>query len=235
MLKRKQRILNITLDAMFLAIIILMAYTPIGFLPLGMISVTIIHIPVLLGACLFGKKKGALYGLFFGLVSMFKALQSPVSILDPYFQNPIVSVLPRVLFGFIAGLLFDLVRKFVKNQGLKQGLFFLSGGIATLLHSVMVLSILGFVYSKQLNIDLSSYYASYWIFMGATLTSSSLLEALAGAVLTPLVALPLEKYVLKNYLVSYRNVEKKNKENIYPRGTICVNDDSCDIDIIVKK
>ncbi len=233
--KRRQKILSITTDAIFLAIIFLMAYTAIGFIPLGVISVTIIHIPVLIGAYLFGYKKGALYGLFFGLVSLFKALESPASILDPFFQNPLISVLPRVLFGLISGLLFDAIKKVSKKQIIVQPLIFVSGFALTVLHSIMVLGTLGMLNSETLDELLVGYYASYWAFMGITLGTSSLLEALFGGILTPLVSYPLQKFVYKDKLVvKEKEAKEESNDKIYGRINSFTKD-SIDIDIIVKK
>ncbi|MBQ6544311.1 MAG: ECF transporter S component, partial [Lachnospiraceae bacterium] len=43
------------------AIILIMAFTPLGFIPLPFIKMTIIHIPVILGAVLLGPKYGAFF------------------------------------------------------------------------------------------------------------------------------------------------------------------------------
>lgn len=233
--KRRQKILSITTDAMFLAIIFLMAYTQIGFIPLGVISVTIIHVPVLVGAYLFGYKKGALYGLFFGLVSLFKALENPASILDPFFQNPLISVLPRVVFGLLSGLLFDGIKKISKKQIVVQPLIFISGFVLTVLHSVMVLGTLGLLNSETLDELLTGYYASYWAFMGITLGTSSLLEALFGGIITPLVSYPLQKFVYKDKLFTkQKEISKENNEKISGRIN-SYSKDRIDLDIIIKK
>ena len=239
MLKRKKKILSITIDAIFLAIILLMTYTQIGFIPLGPISVTIIHIPVLIGAYLFGWKKGLLYGIFFGCVSLFKAIESPMSILDPFFQNPFISVLPRALFGFISGLVFDFVKKISKKQIFTQSLTIVAGFILTMIHSVLVLGILGIVYSDTLTELLTEYYASYWIFMGITLGSSSLLEALCGGIITPLVAFPLKQYALKEYISLIEKTEKEkvkvNHEETIKSRIISNSNSQCEILISIKK
>ena len=59
--------------AVFIAVMMVMTVVPVlGYIPLGFMNATIIHIPVLVGAILLGPKKGAALGFFFGLTSMWK-------------------------------------------------------------------------------------------------------------------------------------------------------------------
>ena len=54
---------KMVLTAMFTAIIIAMAFVPyMGYIPLGFMNATIIHIPVIIGAIILGPKTGAFLG-----------------------------------------------------------------------------------------------------------------------------------------------------------------------------
>ena len=66
---RNNQTAELVLTALFAAIIILMAFTPLGYIPLVVINATIIHIPVILGALFCGPKKGGFLGFIFGPVS----------------------------------------------------------------------------------------------------------------------------------------------------------------------
>jgi uncharacterized membrane protein len=55
------------------ALELVLAFSTIGFINIPPISVTTLHIPVLIGAFYFGRKGGTLLGAVFGLVSMWKA------------------------------------------------------------------------------------------------------------------------------------------------------------------
>lgn len=96
---------NTTILGLFTAIIIVLANT-IGFIQVGPLAITIMHIPVIIGAILYGEKFGAVIGLIFGLISMFRAYTqpSPTSFL---MMNPLISVLPRVSFGYLTGLIYN--------------------------------------------------------------------------------------------------------------------------------
>ena len=111
--KRIDIIRNITIDALFLALILLFTYVPqIGYIQvMPTMAITTIHLVVLIGASLFGWKKALLYGLFFGLSSCLKAATAASSQFDTLFINPFISILPRVIFGLVSGLIIDLLKK----------------------------------------------------------------------------------------------------------------------------
>ncbi|PKK96537.1 MAG: hypothetical protein CVV58_05855 [Tenericutes bacterium HGW-Tenericutes-3] len=64
-------------------------------------SVTIVHIPVLIGVFLLPKRYAILLGLFFGIGSWIRSF-TPMGPLDTAFQYPWISVLPRLLFAVAA-------------------------------------------------------------------------------------------------------------------------------------
>ena len=60
---RNEKIRWLTFDAMALAIIALLTLVPfLGFIPVGPLSITILHVPVLIFAYFGGIKRGWLYG-----------------------------------------------------------------------------------------------------------------------------------------------------------------------------
>lgn len=73
------------------------------------ISLTIMHIPVVLAAVLAGLPGGIVTGLIFGLTSLVNAAANPSGVLDPLFVNPLCSVLPRIIFGVAAWGIFKLL------------------------------------------------------------------------------------------------------------------------------
>ena len=83
------------------ALCIVMALTPIGYIPIGPTKATIIHIPVIVAAILEGPLVGAIVGLIFGLSSILNALLFP-TVTSYVFLNPLVSVVPRILVGLVA-------------------------------------------------------------------------------------------------------------------------------------
>ena len=93
------------ITSLFVALTLVLGFTPLGIIPLGFINVTILHIPVIIGTILLGWRTGLLLGFFFGLTSTLRAfgIPTPASALvstlmsaSPVFVV-IMSMLPRLL------------------------------------------------------------------------------------------------------------------------------------------
>ena len=97
--------------ALLMGIMFFLQISRIGYLPVGPIFATTMHIPVLLGACLYGPGVGAFLGLCFGMTSWIQALQGASGAMSFIFMNPGISVLPRVIFGAVAGFSAVALRK----------------------------------------------------------------------------------------------------------------------------
>ena len=67
--ERRERTLFLVETAMLTAIIIIMAFTPLGFLKSGVVEITFLAVPVAVGAVMMGWKGGLILGTVFGLVS----------------------------------------------------------------------------------------------------------------------------------------------------------------------
>jgi uncharacterized membrane protein len=136
---RNKEIKDLTFAAILMAMTVLLSL-PYLLLPIGAVVITIAHIPVLVGAVLLGKKYGALLGAVMGLASM--AIAIFVLGGNAPFTNPVLSVLPRVFFGWIIFIVYQRFTKWFKNRPLAIGL---TMGVSTLIHSVVVLTIMYFV------------------------------------------------------------------------------------------
>ena len=93
------------------AVAVVLGVTRLGFIPwFSGASVTVMHVPVIIGALLEGPVVGAVIGLIFGIFSLLQAAMAPTGPIDVAFVNPLVSVLPRVLIGPAAWLVYRAVR-----------------------------------------------------------------------------------------------------------------------------
>ena len=63
--------------ALMAAIIIVLANTPLGMIQLPIIKATTVHIPVIIGAILFGPLAGAILGGVFGICSLVSNTMAP--------------------------------------------------------------------------------------------------------------------------------------------------------------
>ena len=77
-MKIEKKVMDMSLAGIFTAIIIAMSVVPfLGYIPLGFMNATIIHVPVIIGALLLGPKYGAWLGFVFGMTSLIKATLTP--------------------------------------------------------------------------------------------------------------------------------------------------------------
>lgn len=104
---------QMTIAGLLGATSIVLGVTPLGFIPLPTVAghATIMHVPAILGGILEGPIVGALTGLIFGLHSFLRAS-------NPLFMDPIIALLPRILIGIIA----HIVYKFTKSDILAAAL-----------------------------------------------------------------------------------------------------------------
>lgn len=131
---RNTKTAELVLTALFAAIIIIMAFTPLGYIPLVVINATIIHIPVILGALFCGPKKGGFLGFIFGLTSFIKNTVMPSSlsafVFSPVlaasmvgtsgiFKSAFICFVPRILVGILPYYVYLGVRKAVTSENKK--------------------------------------------------------------------------------------------------------------------
>jgi uncharacterized membrane protein len=108
---------ELILVSLFSAIILILAMVPnVGLISFGAVAITIIHIPVLIGAMTLKRVSSVLVlGLLFGLGTLFAALTRGSTPIDLAFINPLISVLPRILFALIAFYIFKGSRFVIKS------------------------------------------------------------------------------------------------------------------------
>lgn len=128
---RNNKTFQLVLTSLFAAIIIIMAFTPLGYIPLVVINATIIHIPVILGSLFCGPKKGAVLGFIFGLTSFIKNTVMPATlsafVFSPVlaanmmgvagvFKSMFICFVPRILVGVVPYFIYIAVKKVLSSQ-----------------------------------------------------------------------------------------------------------------------
>ena len=103
--------------ALFCAIIIVQNFVPFfGYIPVGPLNLTTIHVTVIIAAIVLGPRDGAIIGGVWGLITFIRAYVWPTSPLATIvFVNPLVSVVPRILIGVVAGYAFIFLRNKIKK------------------------------------------------------------------------------------------------------------------------
>jgi uncharacterized membrane protein len=137
---KRSKIKKIALYGILSAIIIIMSFTPLGFLKVGTFSITFLPIPVAVGAALLGPVGGLYLGSLFGLMSFLQCFgMDPQGVIlleiNPIFTF-ILCVVTRALMGFCCGLIFKFLSKIDKTKVVS---FIVSSFSAAFLNTVFFL------------------------------------------------------------------------------------------------
>ncbi len=173
--------------SMGISIIIIMTFTPLGHLP-GVLAITIVHVPVIIGAILYGPKVGTILGLSMGLASLSKSIVAPTSPLNEFFRNPLVSVLPRLAIGVVAYLVYTHVIKLTRNKTMATAVGALLGSLA---NTVCTLGMLYIVYASQIS-ALNNQIPAHQLIISIAL-SNGILEMIATAIISVPIVLSSTK------------------------------------------
>ena len=170
---------KLTLTGALSALVIVLGITKLGFITLGAAtSITILHIPVILICMLAGLPEGLFVGLVFGSLSLIQAAMSPTGALDPFFVNPLISVLPRMLIAVIAWGLWkalNLIPHMPKTVAAG-----ITGFITTVCHTLFVLGSLYVFKAADVKAVLGG--MGYFALVGAC-GFNVVLEALAATII----------------------------------------------------
>lgn len=177
--------------AMFLAIEIILVITPLGYIPLGPINATTMHIPVIIAGIALGKKAGAQLGFVFGVTSVLNATLRPLPtsfVFTPFityggmsgnWTSLLIAFVPRILLGFLAGLVYEQLTK----RNVNDSISIISGAlVGAITNTVLVLGgiyiFFGAPYAEAANIAFS---ALVTVLLGIV-TSNGIIEAILGAI-----------------------------------------------------
>jgi uncharacterized membrane protein len=197
LISKSKKTLWMAQTAILAAILILMAFTPLGYLKVGTISITFLTIPVVIGAILIGPLSGAVLGGVFGITSFVQCFGmdlfgTTLMGINPYFTF-ILCMVPRILMGLLVGLIFAALTKFDKTKILSFAVASLSGAVINTVLFVGAL-ILFFGNSEYLR----GFGENIIAILGVLITLNALLEAVVCMVAGTAVTKVLSKVITKN-------------------------------------
>lgn len=158
--KTSDKIREFAVTSLFAAIIFLMAFTPIGFIHLGTIKATIVHIPVIIASVILGPKVGAALGALFGLTSLINNTISPA--LLSFAFSPLIPVpgmgrgsilalavcfIPRILVGVVPYYVDLALRNIRKGDGKWRAVSLFAAGVSgSLTNTLLVMGLIHFIF-----------------------------------------------------------------------------------------
>lgn len=167
---RSSRTRKIVVTGILGAIAIILGITHLGFIPwISGASLTIMHVPVIIGAILEGPIVGLGIGLIFGVFSMIQAVVAPTGPSDVMFTNPLIAILPRLFIGPVSWLVYRALSKYQIPALLASGI------VGSLTNTVLVLGMIGI------------FGFAPWPLIGSIAVANGFPEAIAAAILVLLV------------------------------------------------
>lgn len=146
---------NMAVLAMMAAIEILLTLTPLGFLMIGPIRATMLHIPVIITALFLGWKAGLFMGGLFGLISLLMNTFAPTPVsfvFTPFLQiGPYHGTLlslwivlgPRMIFPLAACAVQKALKGFPKIS------IPIAAAVSSFLHTALVMGSIWLIFGDQ--------------------------------------------------------------------------------------
>lgn len=189
----------LTVMGMFSAIILILAFTPLGFIQLPFIKATILHIPVIIGAILLGPRCGAVLGFLFGATSLINNTITPAVssfAFSPFIPLPVtgrgsplallVCFVPRILVGVVPWFVYMGLRK-MTGKRFNAVCLVISGVAGSLTNTLLVMHMIFFffkdAYASVRNVAAD---AVYTVILGI-IAANGIPEAIVAGILTAAV------------------------------------------------
>ena len=135
---------ELTTLGLLTGVLLLMSVTPLGYFHTFGLDISLMMVPVAIGAMLMGPKAGAWLGLIFGATSFYQAVTGSSAFSTMLFNiNPIYAFLlcipTHVLMGFLTGVIFKAAQKVDKK---KTVCYFVGGFFAAFLNTLFFMGVL---------------------------------------------------------------------------------------------
>lgn len=195
-MKKKTDVLVLSQMALMIALMLVLSFTPLGYIPLGFIRPTTMHIPVIIGACLLGPKMGGILGGVFGITSLLKSTFEPTLMsfaFSPFYSvgdisgngwSLVVAIVPRVLIGVVAGFLFRKLRETKLPDTISLAI---SGLVGSMVNTIGVMGLIYKLFGEQFvaakDISMNMLFTA----ISGIVVSSGIPEAIVAAILTAAV------------------------------------------------
>ncbi len=185
---------RIVLYGLFIAIILLMAFTPIGYIKMPFVEITLITIPVIVGAVTMGPVAGLVLGTVFGLTSFAQCFGmskfgTTLFSINPFFTF-IICVVARALMGYLCGVIY---KAFEKRGNTSVWAFGVSSVAGALLNTLFFVGFLLILFGNSDYIMAMRGGANVLAFLAAFVGINGLVEAIACGIVGTAISKALHK------------------------------------------
>lgn len=188
---------QLTVLGLMIAVLVLMSYTPLGYLNIGPLAITFNMIPVAIAAIACGPLGGAVLGAVFGLTSFGQCIGiGGVSAMGAtlFSISPVLAFIqrfvPRFLDGWLLGYLFRWLRKATKNTTLAG---YITGFLSAFLNTVFFMVALVVLFGNTDYVTNLIGGRNIIVFICAFVGVNAICEMISATILTGVISVALKK------------------------------------------
>mgnify|MGYP000078980110 FL=1 len=188
---------QLTVLGLMIAVLVLMSYTPLGYLNIGPLAITFNMIPVAIAAIACGPLGGAVLGAVFGLTSFGQCIGiGGVSAMGAtlFSISPVLAFIqrfvPRFLDGWLLGYLFRWLRKVTKNTTLAG---YITGFLSAFLNTVFFMVALVVLFGNTEYVKNLIGGRNIIVFICAFVGVNAICEMISATILTGVISVALKK------------------------------------------
>lgn len=193
---------EMTAIGLMMGVLLVMSFTPLGYFHTFGLDISLMMIPVAIGAMITGPKAGLLLGFVFGATSFYQALTGASAFsamlmnINPFFTF-LVCIPTRMCMGWLTGKLFMFYKKIDRTNTV---CYFAGGFTAAFLNTVFFMGMLlicfwNTEFIQGINESLGNLNPLF--FVGAFVGLNGLLEMPASCVLGGIISKALGKAIHK--------------------------------------
>ena len=192
----------LTTYALFLAIMLIMAFVPgLGFIPTSVAAIVIIQVPVIIASYFLGFKGGMFFGLVFGLTSVIKCFTEP----DAF----AMIIVPRIMIGVTSRAVYTLFNKFDKTRISSMAV---AAFVGTITNTILFLGAF-YLFAKDAcmaQFGAATADALFKMMLGVV-TLNGIIEAVTSVIICTAVGQALYNFIFKKRLVPADMLAEKDR------------------------
>ncbi len=182
---------ELTLMGLLTAVLLVMSFTPLGYLNIGPLAITLNMIPVAIGAIALGPKGGAFLGAVFGITSVLQCIgiggSSPMGVI--LFEiSPLLCIIQRFVPRFLMGLLTAYIHKAISKTVARGTAPFVAGFSAAFLNTVLFMSLLVLLFGNTEYLTELMGGKNVLVFICTFVGVNAIFEMIASTVFTGIIA-----------------------------------------------
>ncbi len=193
--------MRLTQLSILVAIMLIFAFTPLGYIKMPGIEITLMVLPVAVGAIVLGPIAGAILGGVFGITSFIQCFGMSAFGTFLFGLNPILTfimcLIPRILCGFLSGLIFKALIKVDKT---KLASYFVASLSTALLNTILFVGCVVLFFWKNPTfiaqmVEWGMATDTLWAFVVGFIALNGVVEAAVNFVVAAAVAKTVHKFV----------------------------------------